>query len=86
MKIIRPLLIAVSFGANAMGATMIQTASYAFVPNDSVSFSFDKFDPAMGTLNHVSVTVVLNKTGGSYQVDNDTNNAGTINLTHSVVG
>lgn len=66
-------------------ATLIQTQSYSFVPNGNQVLTFNKFNPALGTLNSITVSVVLNKTGGRFEIDNDSESSGTINLTHSVV-
>lgn len=78
------LLLALSgFGS---AATLVQTQNYAFVPNGSQTMSFNKFNPDFGTLNSVTVTVLLNKTGGRFEVDNDSESSGTITLTHAVSG
>lgn len=71
-----------------LGATIVQTQEYGFVPDSSQTLTFAKFDTQGGNriLNSVTVTVVLNKTGGRFEVDNDSATAGTISLTHSVVG
>lgn len=85
----KPLLAVTLFAALAgigSAATLVQTESFAFVPNGNQTLTFNKFDTSLGTLNSVTVTVVLNKTGGRFEVDNDSENGGTLNLTHSVVG
>ena len=86
MKFATSLLFLSSFAGIASAATIVQTGSYSFVPDGSQSLTFNKFNTALGTLNSVTVTVVLNKTGGSYAVDNDSATAGTITLNHNVVG
>jgi hypothetical protein len=86
MKFIHSLLFITSLGGVASAATIVQTASYSFVPNGSQTLTFNKFNTALGTLTSVTVSVVLNKTGGSFQIDNDSATAGTIDLTHSVTG
>ncbi len=88
MKFIPSLLFVASFGGSAYAATIVQTESFMFVPSDSQALTFEKFDTQGGTrtLNSVSVSVVLNKTGGRYQIDNDSAETGTIVLTHRIIG
>ncbi len=68
------------------GATIIQVQNFSFVPNGSQTQTFDKFDTSLGTLESITVSVVLNKTGGRFEVDNDSEESGTVDITHSVVG
>lgn len=86
MKALNTIALAASLVGVSSGATLIQTQNYAFVPNGSQTVTFNKFDTSLGTLTGVNVSVTLNKSGGSFQVDNDSDNAGTINLTHQVKG
>lgn len=88
MKTIYILLIFASFGSLASAATMLQSHNYAYIPNGSQTLTFNQFDTMGGTLtlNSVTITVTLSKTGGLHQVDNDSNETGTISLTHIVQG
>jgi hypothetical protein len=70
----------------ASAASIVQTKSYAFLPDGSQNLSFNKFDTTLGTLTSVTVAVNLNKTGGRFEVDNDSETAGTITLNHNVIG
>lgn len=78
--------LALWFALSGIGgaATLVQTQNYAFVPNASQNMTFNRFNSELGTLNQVTVTVILNKTGGRFEVDNDSESSGTISLTHSV--
>ncbi len=67
-------------------ATIVQTQSFGFLPNDSQALTFNKFNTALGSLTSVTVSVSMNKTGGRFEVDNDSLDSGTIDLTHSVIG
>lgn len=82
----RFLLLASTSTGLASAATIVQTRNFAFVPDGSRVLTFDKFDTTLGTLTSVTLSVSATKTGGTYSVDNDSELAGTINLTHSVVG
>jgi hypothetical protein len=53
----------------ASAASIVQTKSYAFLPDGSQNLSFNKFDTTLGTLTSVTVAVNLNKTGGRFEVD-----------------
>lgn len=67
-------------------STIVQTESFSFVPNGSRTLTFDKFDTTLGSLTSVTVSVDMNKSGGRFEVDNDSDTAGTIDLTHVVIG
>ncbi len=88
MKVLSTLLLLTSLGGVASAATIVQTQNFAFVPNGSQVLTFNKFDTIGGTrtLLSVTITVTLNKTGGSFEVDNDSASGGTISLTHTVQG
>jgi len=89
MKVLSTLLLLTSLSGIASAAmTITQTQNFAFVPNGSQAMTFNKFDTLGGTrtLVSVTITVTLNKTGGSFEVDNDSATGGTITLTHTVSG
>jgi hypothetical protein len=86
MKFVPTLLLLASLSGVASAATIVQTQNYSYVPNNSQTLTFNKFDTNLGTLLSVTVSVVLNKTGGQFEIDNDSATAGTVDLTHSVVG
>lgn len=65
---------------------MLQTQSFAFLPDGSQDLTFDKFDTTLGTLTSVIVSVTLHKSGGQFEVDNDSTDSGTITLEHNVIG
>lgn len=65
--------LAIASAANA--ATITQTFSYDKTPNFTKNFSVARFDPSLGTLNSVSVSLGLAVVGGSYSVDNDSPDA-----------
>lgn len=74
--------------AQLASAQLVQTLPFAFTPNDAVILTFDKFDTLGGTRELLSVTisVELNKMGGSTAIDNDSNTSGNITLTHTLTG
>ncbi len=71
---------------HASAAVLIQTQNFSFVPNGSQTLTFAKFDSSLGTLQSVIVTVGYTKSGGSLSVDNDSENSGNIDLSHSISG
>ena len=79
-------MLLISLAGVASAATIVQTQNFAFVPNGSQALTFNRFDDNQGTLISVTVSVTLNKTGGSYEIDNDSATSGTIDLTHNVIG
>ncbi|GAA5119073.1 choice-of-anchor E domain-containing protein [Luteolibacter yonseiensis] len=81
-----PLILTAALISAAPAATLIQTKSFAFLPDDSQDLTYNKFDTSLGSLISVSVSVTLNKTGGQFEVDNDSTTAGTITLEHNVIG
>lgn len=84
-------IVAIAF-ASLMGlsqaATIVQTQSFSFVPNGNQVLTFNSFNTNSGTftLQSVTISITLNKVGGSLQVDNDSATGGTIDLSHQVVG
>ncbi|RYG95343.1 MAG: PEP-CTERM sorting domain-containing protein [Alphaproteobacteria bacterium] len=86
MKSAYSLLFLASLASLAHGATLVQTREFEFLPDGSQNLVFDKFDLTLGTLTSVTVSVVMNKTGGRFEVDNDSTNTGTISMNHNVVG
>lgn len=85
-KIAYPLLLSAVLIGAAPAATLIQTQSFAFLPDGSQDLTYNKFDTSLGTLTSVSVTISLTKTGGQFEVDNDSTESGFITLHHNVVG
>lgn len=85
-KTVIPLLLTAALIGLAPAATLVQLQSFAFLPDGSQDLTFDKFDPSLGTLTSVSVSVTLNKSGGRFEVDNDSTSSGFITLEHNVVG
>jgi hypothetical protein len=86
MKPFVTLAIFATLAGIGSAATIVQTKNFSFVPNGNQAMTFDKFDTSLGTLESVTVTVNLNKTGGRFEIDNDSGSAGTLNLTHEVQG
>lgn len=81
-----PLLLAAALTGVSSAATLIQTQSFAFLPDGSQDLTYNKFDTSLGTLTSVTVSVLLNKSGGQFEVDNDSTESGFITLHHNVVG
>lgn len=86
MKPLLLLTLTASLAGLSSAATIVQTETFSFVPNDSRALTFDRFDTTLGTLTSVTVSVDITKSGGRFEVDNDSETSGTINLTHAVIG
>lgn len=80
------LLSSVAAVSTASAAVITQTQNFAFIPNGSQTNTFNTFDTSLGTLTSVTVTVVLEKTGGKFEVDNDSASSGSVTLTHTLQG
>ncbi len=85
-KIINTLLSMSLISVASAQVVITQTENFAFVPSGAQTLNFSTFDSTLGTLNSVTVSVLLNKEGGNLQVDNDSAEGGSIILTHGVVG
>jgi hypothetical protein len=83
---IYPLLLTATLIGASSAATIIQTRDFAFLPDGSQNLAYDKFDTALGTLTSVSVTIDLTKSGGQFEVDNDSASTGSISLEHNIIG
>lgn len=68
--------------SGASGATLVQTQSFSFVPNDSVSLLFNRFDTQGGTrtLDSVFIEISYTRTGGYADFDNESPSTATVNL------
>lgn len=66
--------------------SIVQTSTFSFVPNGSVTPSFAQFDTLGGlrTLESVFINVFYTKSGGQYSVDNESASTATVSLTHKV--
>lgn len=69
-----------------IGNTIVQTSSFGFTPNGSVTLDFTQFDTLSGdrVLDSVTVEVSYTKTGGRYSIDNDSGTAATVTLTQEI--
>lgn len=86
MKSFLTLTLSTALAGLSSAATIVQTENFSFVPNGNRTLNFDKFDTTFGTLTSVTVSVDMTKSGGRFEIDNDSDTAGTIDLTHSVIG
>lgn len=86
MKPLLALTLSTAFAGLSSAATIVQTESFSFVPNGSRTLTFNSFDSTLGTLTGVTVSVEMTKSGGRFEVDNDSDTSGVIDLTHSVIG
>lgn len=89
MKIIHTLLIITAAGGVASAATTVQTRTITpFTAGGTESVTFNQFDTLAGTriLNSVTLGFSFDKLGGSYAVDNDSVDSGTIIFTHELRG
>ena len=66
--------------------SIVQTSSFSFVPTGEFTQTFSKFDTLAGTrlLSSVSVKVSYTKTGGQFSIDNESEAAANVNLTHRI--
>lgn len=69
-------------------ASLTQTETFGFVPTGSATLTFNQFDDLGGllTLDSITITFLLEKSGGSYQADNDSATGGSVTLTHQLQG
>jgi hypothetical protein len=84
MKMIIPLLTALSLASAVHGATIVQTKTFSFVPDGSANLVFDQFDSSLGTLTSIVITTNITKSGGSLFVDNDSETPASGNISQSV--
>ena len=86
MKVLSTLLLLTSLGGVASAATIVQTQNFSFVPNGSQNLVFNEFDTMGGTrtLQSVTITTSLTKTGGSLFVDNDSEVAASGSISQSI--
>ncbi len=73
------------FSATASAATIVQTENYSFTPNGSADLVFNQFDTSLGTLESITISISLTKTGGSLFIDNDSTTPGSGDITQTVV-
>ena len=85
MKTTTAILSLIAAGMS-QGATLVQTQNYSFVPNGSQNLTFNKFNPAWGTLTSITVATSLTKNGGSIAGDNDSATTATVDFTSEVWG
>ena len=86
LKTLLTLTLSTALAGFSSAATIVQTQTFDFVPNGSAPLLFNKFNTALGTLTGVTVSVLMNKNGGRFEVDNDSLTGGTLTLTHTVTG
>ncbi len=67
-------------------ATLAQTQTFSFNPDDSAVLTFSEFNTSLGTLTSVQVEVSFTKSGGSFGADNESASPATVTLTQSVQG
>jgi hypothetical protein len=60
--------------------------TFSFVPNDSAVLTFNKVNKPVGDIQSIIVSIIYDKTGGSYAVDNESDNSGTTTFSHTVDG
>jgi hypothetical protein len=81
----RILLLALAATGFASAAVITQTKTYSFVPSNSATLTFDKFDAATyGTLTSIVITTEVTKSGGSLFVDNESSDTASGNISQSV--
>ncbi len=72
--------------AYATSSPIVQTKYYDDeVINISDTMTFDKFDPALGTLNYVKLTLSLEVVSGGFVADNDSTSPATVSYTWLIV-
>lgn len=89
MKLFPSLFALATVGGVASAATITQTRVISpFTAGGTEIVIFNQFDPMGGTrqLDSVTLGFSFDKLGGSYAVDNDSNDSGTIVFTHELRG
>lgn len=84
MKASRIFILAIASTGIASASVVTQTKTFSYVPADTATLTFDKFDPSLGTLNSITVTTAVTKSGGSLYVDNDSATPASGNISQSV--
>lgn len=72
-------------GSSAYGQ-YIQTETFSFTPNGNVNLVFNQLNVSLASISSIQITVVMEKTGGSLSVDNDSVESGTVTFTHTLDG
>ncbi|MBN1783072.1 DUF11 domain-containing protein [bacterium] len=70
-SVFRCLFIALTALTSVHAATIVQTQNFSGIPNLNANLTFNKFNPALGTLTGVNVEMRLSTAGGQCGVDND---------------
>ncbi len=89
MKPLLTLTLSASLIGVCHGATIVQTKVITpYTASGTVSSTFDKFDTQGGnrTLTGVTISFSFDKLGGSYAVDNDSQDSGEITFYHELKG
>lgn len=84
MKALHIITLAASLAGVCSAATTFQTQNFSFVPTGSAPLTFTQFDTSLGTLNSITITTNVIKTGGSLFVDNESATPASGNITQSV--
>jgi hypothetical protein len=63
--------------APAFGASDMQIKDFSGISNFSRTLTFNKFNPALGSLNSIEVSLTLQINGGHFIVDNDSSGSAT---------
>ena len=82
----RILLTCLALGSSASAAVITQTQNFSFVPSSFQNLTFSQFNPSLGTLNGITVSVSLNKSGGSVSADNDSPTVASVDFNSEVFG
>ncbi|MDP3851861.1 MAG: choice-of-anchor E domain-containing protein [Luteolibacter sp.] len=84
MKALHPILLAMSLAGVGHAASIVQTKTFTFVPEDTAPLTFNQFDSSLGTLTSIVITTSLTKSGGSLFVDNESATPASGNINQSV--
>ncbi len=80
------LLATLALSSSAFAVSIVQTQSFGFVPNGNQTLAYNQFDDSLGTLTKVTVSLAISKSGGRFELDNDSGSQAIFNAEHKVQG
>lgn len=80
----RIILLSLVCSGFASAVTIVQVQPFSFIPGNTIPLVFNEFNPAWGTLNSITITTNVTKSGGALYVDNEAGSPASGNISQSV--